>query len=309
MSSDGSEIDYELVEELRASNQNTRKFGPVVLDAEGKTVDGTHRLLADKDWPSVVNSEIKSEKDRVLCAIALNWHRREKSSDWKASMIEHLCHLGMGVKEIVAATGLCERTVYSFTPKEFKNEEPPQLAGARVSLQQPEYIKEEEDDDWEARESKSKSKTKLKEKSIPEPELKILQSDKRAHFRENMHCPVSSMDEGLHGLLQRYLTPFGVQVEFQKEIVLVRTIADSFLTLPNGKHIAIFNDGPPHLKPQVEERDEFVRDLLQKKGVDVLPNVYKTDSPALQWNCLVKIVEQLNQNYPGLDLKVSRNGK
>lgn len=128
-----SEIDSELVEELKESKRKFGPLSPVVLDVHGNVVEGHHRKRADSKWPQITYSQIQSEEDRVLYAIAFNWHRREKTETWKRKQLAWLAKQGYSIDQIVERTGLNKRTVYRYLPSELKGSEPPQFAGTHVT--------------------------------------------------------------------------------------------------------------------------------------------------------------------------------
>jgi len=127
------EIDPELVEELRQSKRKLGALSPIILDVKGNIVEGHHRQEADPDWPKVTYKEIRTEEDRILFAIAFNWHRREKSDSWKIKMLTRLAGLGHSVDQIAEMTGLNKRTVYRYLPQQFKGKEPVELAESHTS--------------------------------------------------------------------------------------------------------------------------------------------------------------------------------
>jgi len=127
------EIDQELVEELKESKKKFGALSPVILDAFGNIVEGHHRKRADARWPQIVYKEIRTEEDRILYAIAFNWHRREKSEAWKKKQLSWLAKQGYTIDQIVEKTGLNRRTVYRYLPSELKGPEPSQFAGSHTA--------------------------------------------------------------------------------------------------------------------------------------------------------------------------------
>jgi len=117
-----TEIDQELVEELKQSKTKFGALAPIILDKQGNIVEGHHRAAADPAWPKVTYEEIETEEDRILYAIAFNWHRREKSSSWKTKMLSQLATKGYNAKEISEKTGLSEQTIYRYLPDEYKDQ-------------------------------------------------------------------------------------------------------------------------------------------------------------------------------------------
>jgi hypothetical protein len=115
------EIVPEVVEQIRNSEKLRGPIEKVVLSADGKLVDGHQRKAADPDWPEEVNPKLKTEEDCVLFEIDKNWHRTNKSENWKLGRIEELARLGNSVQDVIRKTGLPATTVYRYYPKELKN--------------------------------------------------------------------------------------------------------------------------------------------------------------------------------------------
>jgi len=116
------EINSEVVEQIRASAKLRGPIEKVVLNAQGKLVDGHQRKAADPNWPEEVNPKLVTEEDSVLFDIDKNWHRTNKSENWKRSRIEKLARLGNSVQDIVGKTGLKEWVVYNCYPADLKNQ-------------------------------------------------------------------------------------------------------------------------------------------------------------------------------------------
>jgi len=62
-------------------------------DAEGKIIDGFHRLDADPDWKSVTLENVKTEEDRLLVAFHVNLGRRKVSRAEKIEYINTLAQI------------------------------------------------------------------------------------------------------------------------------------------------------------------------------------------------------------------------
>lgn len=116
------EIDQEVVEQLRNSMKLRGPIEPVVLDVNGVLRDGHQRKAADPDWPEIMNPNLKTEEDGTLFEIDKNWHRTNKSENWKRAKIEKLARLGNTAPDVIRKTGLPDRTVYRYYPQELKNQ-------------------------------------------------------------------------------------------------------------------------------------------------------------------------------------------
>lgn len=73
---------------------------PVLRDAEGKIIDGKHRLDSDPNWFSRVLPEVKTEEQRILVAFHANVGRRSIPVEEKRQMINALAeiYLARGLK-------------------------------------------------------------------------------------------------------------------------------------------------------------------------------------------------------------------
>ena len=71
---------------------------PVLLDEDGKTIDGNHRLARKKDWPKLKVQGIKGDKLRVIARMVANGSRRQISrkekGGWANELAEILLHEG-----------------------------------------------------------------------------------------------------------------------------------------------------------------------------------------------------------------------
>lgn len=73
---------------------------PVLRDAEGKVIDGKHRLDSDPNWFSRTLPHVKTEEQRILVAFHANVGRRKIPVKEKAGMINALAeiYLAQGLK-------------------------------------------------------------------------------------------------------------------------------------------------------------------------------------------------------------------
>jgi len=79
---------------------------------------------------------------------------------------------------------------------------------------------------------------------------------------------------------------------FQRMVILKVTTPDF---LWEKQKLAVYLDGPPHLKSHVMERDEELRELLRQRGWRVLEFPY---SPPLSESRLREIVEGIREALP-----------
>ena len=70
-----TEVDQEIVEQLRKSSKIVKPLTPVIINQDAKLLSGRHRRLADPDWPTTV-VETKDRKEELLITIHSNVQRR-----------------------------------------------------------------------------------------------------------------------------------------------------------------------------------------------------------------------------------------
>jgi len=78
---------------LDKSVQAVGQIYPVLRDAEGKVIDGFHRLDVDPDWKSVTLEGVKTEEDRLLVSIHANMARRRITKGEKIEYINTLAQI------------------------------------------------------------------------------------------------------------------------------------------------------------------------------------------------------------------------
>ena len=122
---------------LKESAEKLGKLVPIIEDAFGNIIDGFHREKLDPDWPRVkldyVDDPIKLEKARI----AINQCRRVVDAEERGKSYGKLIEMtGWTPRELAENTGISERTIYRYLPKEFKASEPEQLASAKLALRE-----------------------------------------------------------------------------------------------------------------------------------------------------------------------------
>ena len=90
---DGSKKSLHQRECLDKSSEAIGQIYPVLRDAEGRVIDGFHRLDADPDWKSVTLENVKTEEDRLLVAFHVNLGRRKVSKAEKSEYINTLAQI------------------------------------------------------------------------------------------------------------------------------------------------------------------------------------------------------------------------
>lgn len=258
------EIDPEHVEQLKTSKLKFGAIAPIIVDAHGNIVDGFHRREADSRWPTVTYEEIKTEEDRVLYAIASNWHRKEKSSKWKSRMITWLAKQGCTPQEISQKTRLKLRTVYKYLPEEFKEKEKVEagrLGGEVVAARRAAKVEVHE----------------YKPKETPE------------YRRARMHPAVSKMEQAVTLKLHQK----GLHPEVQQEFILLTTKPDWYFA-KQGK--AFYLDHEKTHKDR-QTRDEYLRGLLKKRhNIEPIGITYRDTSQKTEDEILNKIMSALAES-------------
>lgn len=63
---------------------------PVLRDAEGKVIDGYHRLDVDPNWKSVTLEDVKTDEERLIVSAHINISRRRITNKEKRLIINQL---------------------------------------------------------------------------------------------------------------------------------------------------------------------------------------------------------------------------
>jgi hypothetical protein len=116
------------VSDLKRSSQRVGRLYPILLDKNGKVIDGQHRLAADSAWPKIRLDHVCSEKERLLARLVSNVCRRTVSPGEKEEMLERLGAICLeeGVKpgklayELTEETGMSYTWVMKYLPDKYK---------------------------------------------------------------------------------------------------------------------------------------------------------------------------------------------
>lgn len=82
-----------LGKDLQSSEKAVGQLYPVLRDAEGKVIDGWHRLDANPNWKSVVLKDVKTEEDRLIVSAHVNLGRRDISVNEKRNIVNDLAEI------------------------------------------------------------------------------------------------------------------------------------------------------------------------------------------------------------------------
>lgn len=121
---------------------------------------------------------------------------------------------------------------------------------------------------------------------IPKIETQII---KAQTWKETMTTPISKMDEAVYGKLQEN----GVYGQFQEVICIKHVRPDILIHAPN-KTVAIFLDGA-EVHEGREDRDLANRELLAKRGVDVISLRYEGYSDEARDSIVQQIIEKIKE--------------
>ena len=66
---------------------------PVLRDAEGKVIDGFHRLDANPEWKSVTLENVRTEEERLIVSAHVNIGRREITKEEKIKIVNDLAEI------------------------------------------------------------------------------------------------------------------------------------------------------------------------------------------------------------------------
>lgn len=116
--------------DLKKSKESLGKLYPVLLDAHGNLIDGSHRLEVDPNWGALRLKHIRTEEDRLAARIAANICRRtvdrlEREAQLRV-LAETLVAKGFSKESIIPVicekTGLSDRYVRELLPFVYKRE-------------------------------------------------------------------------------------------------------------------------------------------------------------------------------------------
>jgi hypothetical protein len=118
--------------DLKRSEENLGPLYPILKDSEGRVIDGIHRELADKNWPTLTLDNISGIKT-LISRLVVNVQRRKVPSDEKRKMLSELFEATNWTPEQIAEhTGMSVSWVRKYLPQEFKNLEMSALASKKL---------------------------------------------------------------------------------------------------------------------------------------------------------------------------------
>lgn len=290
--------------------KSIERFGvilPVIKDAEGKTIDGLHREEIDPNAPSATLDWVKTDADRELVRLILNYCRRKVEPDELKNALDKIASLtGWSPRQISDKTSIPVRTIYKYLSKEFKGEEPEELRRARVHVEEPVTLQPLVECDrchmanrditvYKGFKLCPSCLEEAKRKPVgrvqipPSPPLEPVKEYKPKETAEYRRARMSPMVSHMEQRLAERLTEAGVAFESQKEYCIKKTVPDFVI---NDK--AFFIDYEKlHIKR--EEKDEDARTRLRQfHNIEPFGLPYKADTKAEEERLFKQIMDRIS---------------
>jgi len=148
--------------DLKASLKEIGVLYPAIADAEGRIIDGIHRLAVDPRWPIVRLTDIDTDEKYLVARIIANMHRREVPAEEKTKWLDELAEkTGWTPEKIAKKIGMSENWVRLYLSDKYKDQEMRELRMKR------------EEKKAEPSVTNLVTKENLEETSIAEPELTV----------------------------------------------------------------------------------------------------------------------------------------
>lgn len=144
--------------DLKKSEKIVGPLYPVILNKDGKVIDGFHRLESDPNWPTLKLDTIDTEEKTLIARPVANWHRRiilrKEKEKWINDLAAFYEKHGLSVRKFVKrggtgtrvneivhkaaeVTGLDESTIRDYISDAYKQmENTPDEQKTRVSAAQ-----------------------------------------------------------------------------------------------------------------------------------------------------------------------------
>ena len=115
--------------DLKASLKETGVLYPAIADAEGRIIDGIHRLAADSRWPIFKLTDIKTLEQYLVARVIANMHRREVPAEEKTKWLDELAEkTGWTPEKIAKKVGMTTDWVRKYLSPKYKDTEMRKLA-------------------------------------------------------------------------------------------------------------------------------------------------------------------------------------
>lgn len=120
--------------DLKKSEANLGPLYPILKDSEGRVIDGIHRKIADKNWPTLALENI-SGTQTLIARLVVNVQRRKVPSDEKRKMLNELFEATKWTPDQIAEqTGFSVSWVRKYLDREHKNAKMSRLASRKHEL-------------------------------------------------------------------------------------------------------------------------------------------------------------------------------
>lgn len=131
-------------DELRRSYKKVGPLYPILVDKEGKIIDGKHRARVDPHWPKAVLEKANSDIERQKIAIIANVQRRDVSETEQKRKVNTLAKTtGWSPRRIAKELGMSYRWIVDHLSKKYKEKTgPKRIARSAIKSQENEAIPE-----------------------------------------------------------------------------------------------------------------------------------------------------------------------
>jgi len=107
--------------DLKQSLKEIGVLYPVLADAEGRIIDGKHRLAVDPKWPVFVLPDINTDEKHLVARIIANTHRRTVSAEEKQQWLGELAEkTGWTPQQIAEKLGMSYQWIMKYLPNNYK---------------------------------------------------------------------------------------------------------------------------------------------------------------------------------------------
>lgn len=118
------------IDELKRSADRIGILYPILVDHQGKIIDGKNRFAADQNWTKIKLDHIKTEKERLIAKLVSNNVRRFIPREEKVELLDKLGEIflkerwkiGNVAYKIAEETGMSYRWVMKYLPKRYKDQ-------------------------------------------------------------------------------------------------------------------------------------------------------------------------------------------
>jgi len=117
------EIEKKETYDLRKSKEEVGPLYPVLVDAEGRFIDGYHRMRVDSNWPIIRLDHIKTRTQLLMARLIANVHRRDVEAEEKTKLVSELAEVtGWTPEEIADRLGMSYTWIMKYLPDKYKSE-------------------------------------------------------------------------------------------------------------------------------------------------------------------------------------------